>query len=108
MELVQLTNEMWKVNARIEKAGVELYKLAKIKAETEAQYQLEKSKEILKLKTEGMSITLIPDIVKGNLYELLLARDLADAQFTAGRDILSSLQTQATLLQTMTKFQGEI
>jgi hypothetical protein len=108
MDLLTVTQEMYQVSKRLERASTEIYKLAKIKAESEAEYAKEKAKETLKLKTEGMSITLIPDVVKGNLHELLLKRDLADAQFTASREMLSAIQTQASLLQSILKYQEVI
>ena len=101
MDLVTVTNEMLRLNKRIDKACIELYRFAKEKADTEAIYQLHKAKETIRLKEEGMSVTLIPDLVKGELYDLLLARERADTQFTASRDILSALQTQASMLKSI-------
>lgn len=101
MDLVTVTNEMLLLSKRIDKACVELYKFANAKAEAESIYEKEKSLETLRLKAEGMSVTLIPDVVKGNLYEYLLAKNKADTQFTASRDILSALQTQASMLKSI-------
>ena len=105
MELIQITNEMIKVNDRLNRAIIELNKLAKSKAESERDYRMALAKEYLRLKSEGTSVTLIPDLAKGKIADLLFERDASDAQFTAVRESISAIQTQASLLQSILKYQ---
>jgi hypothetical protein len=85
-------------------------KLANVKesAEAERDYRAALAKEILKLKTEGMSVTLISDIARGNTSDLKFKRDLAEAQYTSGRDSLKAIMAQVNALQTIVKYVSEV
>lgn len=104
VELIELTQEMLQVSRRIDKASKEIFKLAKNKAEFEKVYREELSKEIVKLRAEGVSATLIPDIARGNVAYLKYERDLAQDMFKSGISALEAVKTQASVLQTITKY----
>lgn len=105
MEIVKIVDKIQSVNDRLEKAIVELHRLAKLKAETEHDYRIAETQETLKLKTEGYPITIIPNLIKGNIAEKLLARDTAEALFVACRESIDILKTIQTSNQSILKLQ---
>lgn len=105
MDLIKL---MIEVNKRLDEASKSIFKLAKEKAEAEREYRKALAQEYLILKSEGTSVTLIPDIARGRLADLMFQRDASDAMFTAARESLGALQTQASLLQSILKYQEVI
>jgi hypothetical protein len=108
MEVIQVTQELMKVYERLNKAIAEINRLAKYKAEAERNYRMKLSMQYVKLKFEGVSVTLIPDMAKGNVAELMYERDSSEAQFTAVRESIAALQTQASVLQSVLKYQEQI
>lgn len=58
--------------------------------EAERDYQMAKSKEIMRLKSEGYPVTLIPQIVKGleNVAELDFNRNLAEVVYKANQEAI--------------------
>ena len=108
MDFIGITTEMMRVNKRLEQSSGAIYKLATAKAEAERDYRKSLSQEYLILKSSGLSTTLIPDVAKGNLSDLLFKRDATEAQFMAAREALSTLQTQASLLQSILKYHVDL
>jgi hypothetical protein len=108
IELTEITDEMIKVNQRLDKAMVELHRLARVKSQSEHDYRVAIAKDILKLKAEGTPATIIPDLSKGNCAAELLNRDLNESLFTSTRESISILQTQASLLQSILRVQEHI
>lgn len=108
MELTKITNEMYECSQRLKKATRALYKMAEEKAETEREYRMRLSQEMLKLKADGMNVTLIPDIARGNVSELKFKRDLADSQYRSALESLEALKSQLSALQSILKYQEEI
>lgn len=104
VELIELTQEMLQVSKRIDKASKEIFKLAKAKAEFERVYREALSKEIIKLRAEGVQATLISDLARGNVAYLKYERDLAQDMFKSGISALEAVKTQASVLQTITKY----
>ena len=107
MELQNLTEELYKSAKRLSKSGDELFKLAKERAESERNYRQALAKRIVMLKESGQSVTLIGDIARGECSELKFERDLADARYSAGRELAESLRTEVSALQTILKYQTE-
>ena len=107
-DYVEVINEIKRVNTRLSNAIIELNRLAKEKAQAEKNYTLAMFSNTLELKEAGTSITLVPLLAKGKSADELYLRDLYTDQFTAVRDSISALQTQATMLQSILKIQKEI
>jgi hypothetical protein len=59
MDLMQIGSEIYTCAKRLEKAANELYKLGDAKASSEQVYRVKLSQEMLKLKSESMSIGMI-------------------------------------------------
>lgn len=108
MELTSVTKEIHAASQRLSKSADALFGLGKAKAEAERDYRLALSQEILKLRTEGMQATLIPDIAKGNVHEKLFQRDFTEAQFKAGIEAADAIKIQVSALQTILKYQSDI
>lgn len=108
MELQTLTEEIYRVSKRLERASKALYKLGEEKAETERIYRMRLAQEMLSLRAEGMPATLINDVARGNVSDLLFQRDAAEARFKAAIESLSALQSQLSALQSIVKHQEDI
>lgn len=108
IELSEIIMEMRNVKTRLDGAIKEVYKQAKAKDKAEHEYRIALAQEILKLKADGMQATLIPDVARGNTADLKFARDSAKSLYDSARDSMETLRTEATLLQTISKFQDEL
>lgn len=108
MELLDITQEIHEASKRLSKSAGALFELGKAKAESERDYRSMLAQEMLRLKAEGMQITLIPDIAKGNVSEQLFQRDLAEARFKAGIEAADAIKVQVSALQTILKYQSDI
>lgn len=108
VEISQVTQMMYETSQRIDKATRTIYDLAKEKAETERQYRMELSKQITSLRSEGVQATLIPDIARGNVAELKQKRDYARDMYRSAISSLEALKTEASVLQTISKYQTEV
>lgn len=108
MELLKLTQEIYTVSQRLSNAAGEVYKLANKRALTERTYRIELAKEMFRLRDEKISVTLIPDLARGNTAESKFQRDLAEGQYKASIEALDALKSQLTALQTVTRYQTDI
>lgn len=107
MELMKLTEEVYSVSKRLEKATVALYELGDKKAEAERDYRLRLSQEMLTLKSGGMAATMVGDVARGNVSDLLFNRDAAEAKFKAAIESLDALKSQLSALQSILRYQEE-
>mgnify|MGYP001063028588 CR=1 FL=1 len=107
MELHNITSELRTAAERLRNSSSELFHLARERAEAEKNYRIALAREIVKLKDAGQSVTLISDIARGECADLKFQRDLSEARYSAGRELLQSLQTQVSALQTILKYQEE-
>lgn len=64
--------------------------------EAEREYQMAKSKEIMRLKSEGYPITLIPQIVKGieHIADLDLERNKCEVVYKANQEAINIKKLQ--------------
>jgi superfamily II helicase len=104
IELIEITQELYTVSKRIDEVSRTISKLAKAKAEFERVYREALSKEIVKLRSEGTPATLISDLARGNIAYLKYERDLAQDLFKSGISALEAVKTQASVLQTISKY----
>ena len=108
MELTILTQEIYDVSKRLERASKALYRLAEEKAESERTYRMRLTQEMLTLREQGMSVGLINDVARGNVSDLLFQRDAAEAKFKAALESLGALQSQLSALQSILRIQQDI
>lgn len=107
IELSEVIQMMLETSKRIDKATRTIYGLAEKKAETERVYRMKLSQEIFKLRDEGVQATLIPDLARGNTAFFKSERDLARDMFNSAKSSLEALKTEASVLQTISKYQDE-
>jgi hypothetical protein len=108
MELQQLTDMILQANKRINEIRQNIYSQVQTKAQAEREYRTALGQEKLKLKSEGMNITLIDDIAKSNVSELKFKRDVAEDLFKASIESLKALQAELSGLQTIARYQKDI
>lgn len=103
-----MTEELYQASKRLSNSSNALYELARERAEAEEAYRFELSKEMMRLKADGLQATLIPDVARGNLADLKYKRDLAECRYKAGVEAVGAIKTQISALQTILKFQTEV
>jgi hypothetical protein len=108
VELQQITKEMYDLTKRMDKASKEIFRLGNDKAETERIYRSELAKEIIRLRSEGVQATLIPDMARGKVSDLKFARDTALELHRSGLASLEVIRAQANVLQTISKYQSDV
>lgn len=108
MEIINLSQEIYDSVTRLEKGSVEIFNLAKELAEKERDYRRALAAEIMRLKDERMSVTLIPDIARGNLSEEKFYRDLAEEKLKAAKASLEAIQVRINGLQSILRYQNEL
>ena len=67
----------------------------------EVQYRKAKAKEYLKLKSDGIQVTLIPTIAKGNVGDELLEFKVAEAVFHSRRENIKRLHANLDALRSL-------
>ena len=107
MELQSITAELRMAGSRLSKGAEELFKLAREKAESERDYRQALAREIMSLRQEGVPVSIIGDLARGNIAEEKFRRDLADAKYIAGREALESVRAQVSALQSILRYQEE-
>ncbi|PSL41719.1 hypothetical protein B0H94_11832 [Salsuginibacillus halophilus] len=108
MEATELAKEMYSISQRIDKASKEVFRLSKERAESERAYREALYKEITKLRHDGVQATLIPDIARGTVADLKFERDAALEMHRSALASLESIQTQASLLQSINRYADDM
>lgn len=106
IELSEIIHEMREVRKRLNTASIQIFTLARDKAEAEKKYKVALRQEMLKLRTEGLPATLINDLARGNesIAQLRLERDIAKELYVSGLESMKQTRTEASLLQTISKY----
>lgn len=94
LKLEQVLNQLNDALSQLVKSGVDY-------CENNRKYQKEKSKEILRLKKEGMPITLIPQMIKGvdHIADLDFERNVADVIYKANLETINIKKLEARVLE---------
>lgn len=108
MDLLNVTQEIHAASQRLSKSADALFALGRSKAEAERDYRLALAQEIMKLRAENVPVTIIENLAKGNVSELLFQRDLAETQFKAGIEAADAIKVQVSALQTILKYQTDV
>lgn len=106
-EVPVIAQEIRHVVNRIQKSADAMFQLGDLKAETEKSYRLALSQELLKLRADGMQMALIADVAKGNVADLMFARDAAEAKFKAAQEAVESLRSALSALQSILRHLDE-
>lgn len=108
IDTVNITKELYEGSKRLAEGSQEIFKLAKIAAETERDYRIALAKEKVRLRDEKMPVGLIEDVARGNLADLRFERDLAREKYIAGRDSMKAIAVQINALQSILRLQSEV
>lgn len=108
LDMVSVSKEIYEAAHRLQKSGDILFTLAREYAEAEKEYREALAIEILRLKDEKMSITLIPDLARGSVADLKFNRDLAEMKFNAGKEKVRALESEISALQSIYRRQDEV
>lgn len=107
MELLSITQEIISVAHRLQRASTEIFHLGKEKAESEKAYRRALMMEIMKLKADKMPATLIADVARGNVADLLFERDAAEVKFKAAMESMAALKSTLSALQSVLRIQED-
>lgn len=110
VETIEVTKAIRRTAERLENGVDTITKKAKEYAVAEREYRIALRKEIVKLRTEKMPVTLIADVARGSddVADLKFNRDLAQETYKASRDMLNALSTEVSSLQSILKVQANI
>jgi len=107
MEPMRITEQIMETAKRLQNASSEIFFIGKEKAETERAYRLALMREIMKLRAEGLQATLINDVARGNVADLLFARDAAEVKFKSAQESMAALKSTLSALQSVLRIQEE-
>ncbi|MDN4609147.1 hypothetical protein [Sporosarcina highlanderae] len=108
MELQSIVSELYETRNRLKAAEKEVYRLGDEAARAEYAYREALSKEHLILKTEGMPVTIIGDISRGNVAGLKFERDKAANRFRSGFSAMDAIKVEINALQSILRIQTDI
>ncbi|GFN35799.1 hypothetical protein [Tepidimicrobium xylanilyticum] len=96
-----LVNELNQYRHNLNKAIEELKKRGQVKAKTERDYRVELSKEILRLRAEGIPVTIINDLARGNekIANLKMERDIAESLYESNMQYIYSCKINIDIVQ---------
>ena len=106
--MIEVTTKIIELTERLQKSQSILFRLAREKAETERVYRMELSKEILRLRADGIPVAIIGDIARGKCSELKFERDFKESAFKAAIEAVETIKTQINALQSILKYQSDI
>ena len=108
MELTPTVQMLHAATKRISESSKEIFRLSKEKAEKERVYRVALHQEIVKMRSEGIQATLIPDMARGAVADLKFERDLALETHRAALAAMESLRAEINSLQSIAKYQSDI
>lgn len=96
-----LINELQQKNRELSASIKQLRKSGTAKAEAEKHYKIQLRIEALKLREEGMAVSMIDKVVFGipKVAELRFERDIADTVYQANIEAINSTKLQMRLIE---------
>lgn len=107
MEPLIITKQIMETAKRLQNASHEIFYLGKEKAQSEKDYRLALMREILTLRSEGLPATIISDVARGKVADLLFARDAAEVKFKSAQESMSAMKATLSALQSVLRIQEE-
>lgn len=104
IELMKVSEQIMETSTRLQNASKAVFSLGQEKAHTERAYRVALMQEILRLKDEKMPATLISDVSRGMVADLMFKRDAAEVQFKAAIESMDALKSTLSALQSILKF----
>lgn len=98
---MELYEELESKSRQLDQAIKVLRKNGTALAEAEANYKTELTKEVLRLKDEGVAVTLINLIIYGqpSVSTLRLQRDIAKSTYDANAEVINILKLQMRIIE---------
>lgn len=101
MDTNGVINGLTEKNKELSDLNDEMKDLAIEAAKKEADYRMARADETLRLKNEGMSVTLISDLVKGKTAEEKQEWQIAKAHYNACREKMYSVREAISSYQSI-------
>ena len=97
-DLEDVQAELFAEVGKMEQAGVQL-------ARNEAEYRKELAKEMLRRRADGMAVSMLSDVCRGDarIAGLKLQRDCSDAIYSASKERINVLKLRLRILQAQMK-----
>lgn len=97
----ELINELQQKNRELSASIKQLRVTGTAKAEAEKQYKIQLRIEALKLRDEGIAVSMIDKVVYGipEIAELRFKRDIADTVYQANLEAINSTKLQMRILE---------
>jgi hypothetical protein len=108
IEVVKVSEQIMETAHRLQNASKTVFTLGQEKSHTEREYRIALMKEILLLKDAKMPATLISDISRGKVADLMFKRDSAEVQFKAALESMSALKSTLSAYQSILKFHEDL
>lgn len=93
-----MMNELNALSERLKQAVRLLAKYGKEYAQAESEYKVKLAEEALKLRDEGMPVTLIDKVVYGNVANEKFKKRTAEVMYKAAQENINSLKLQIKIL----------
>ena len=110
VELTEIITLMRETNDKLKNARIMMYNRGEEQSAAEREYKIALAHKILELRTEGVPVTIINDLARGDerIAELRFKRDLARSLYETAKEGMRSLRVEASVLQTISKIQDEV
>lgn len=108
MELTKVSQQIMETAHRLQNASKTVFTMGKEKAATERDYRIALMQEILKLKAEKMPATLIGEVARGRVADLLFLRDAAEVQFKSALASMDALKSSLSAYQSVLKYHEDL
>ena len=97
----ELLNELNELSVNLPKAIQRLAKSGRDLAAAEREYKIELAKESLRLKADGMAVTLIDKTVfgSGRVPDMRFKRDVAEVNYKTEQENINGIKLQMRLLE---------
>lgn len=95
-----MINELNELSKQLTHSGEQLKKYGKELAEAEHDYKVILRQEALKLRADGMAITLIDKVVYGidEVADARLKRDIAETMYKASQESINTLKLKMRII----------
>ncbi len=103
-DIVTVTTEIREAARDLRKAVDDIHAAAKKKAETERDYRVKLAREIMTLREQGLQVSVINDVARGNCADSKYNRDLAEVTYRATLEAIESQRAQLSALQSALKY----
>lgn len=108
MELTDIALEIRRVSKRLDDAPRAIFNASKGFAEAERAYRKALSIEIMKLKSEGLNVSIMADVARGNCSDLKYERDLKEGLYRSSLESCKALQAELSGLQSVMRYQDNV